>query len=147
MLYTREELLSRTLREGECLIWQGAKAGKGYAVVSDDRDRYVHRLILLTDEGPIPPGVQVAHKCGRQDCINPEHLYKATQSENEADKKKHGRYNHGKPGVSHCGKYLMPELGPKSSRCRREASHQGPCKPDIFEATYERVGLRGDFDD
>ncbi len=22
-----------------------------------------------------------------------------------------------------------------------------PCKPDIFEATYERVGLRGDFDD
>ena len=139
MIYTKKQLLARTETEDACLVWQGAKAGRGYGVVSDSRERYVHRLMLLLDGRPLAPGEQAAHRCGRRDCINPEHLYAASQAENEADKKSHGTYRHGRPGLSHCGRYLSPEDGPKSKRCRQNAGHSGPCKPDIFAATYEAV--------
>jgi hypothetical protein len=140
MIYTEELLLSRTAQSDDCLIWQGAKAGKGYAVSSDDRERYVHRLMLMLKLGaPLGKGEQSAHRCGRIDCINPEHLYVADQAQNEADKRTHGTYRHGKPGTSHCGRYLTPGIGPKSKRCKGIAGHEGPCKPDIFTATYEAV--------
>jgi hypothetical protein len=117
--------------ERECLLWNGALAGKGYPVASDDRERYVHRLVLLLDGRPLQKGEQAAHSCGHSRCINPLHLRGADQADNEADKRSHGTYNHGWPGVTHCGRYLSD-----GGRCKR-LPHDGPCKPDIFEATYE----------
>lgn len=139
MIYTKAQILNRTVRSGDCFIWQGAKAGKGYGVVSDDRERYVHRLILLLEGVYLKKGEQAAHRCGHTDCVNPDHLYAADQATNEADKISHGTYRHGKPGTSHCGRYLDRALGPKSKRCRAIAGHEGPCKPDIFTKTYEEV--------
>lgn len=127
MLYSRDALLARTVPVGSCLVWQGAKAGKGYAVVADNRERYVHRLMFTLAGNPLRKGEQAAHTCGRSDCINPDHLYRASQSDNELDKVRHGRYHHGKPGSSHCGRYLNPDLGRRSKRCRNAAGHSGQC--------------------
>lgn len=134
MIHTMESLrrTGKVREEGGCWIWRGATAGKGYPVVCDDRERYVHRLVLLLVGRPVSKGMQAAHRCGHPTCINPDHLYAATQSENERDKDRHGTARRGIPGVTHCGKYLH------SGRCRRPP-HEGPCKPDIFEATYEPV--------
>lgn len=124
MLYTREQLEARTVVDDECLLWTGATAGKGYGVVSDDRERYVHRLALLLDGRPLAPGEQARHLCGRPACLNPSHLAAGDQSANEADKIATGAYRHGRPGVTHCGRYLDG-----GSRCRRPP-HDGPCTID-----------------
>jgi|SRR6185369_6470643 len=133
MIHTLESLRARTEADGDCRIWIGAKAGKGYPVVTDPRERYAHRLVMLLTGRTLHPGQQAAHTCGRSLCINPSHLRASTQSENERDKAGHGTANRGRPGVTHCGRYL--DL---ANRCRRRP-HDGPCKPDIFEATYEAV--------
>lgn len=136
MLHTMDTLIQtgRTTRVGECLVWHGAKAGRGYGVVGDDRERYVHRLVMLLDGRTVPPGHQAAHKCGNKACIEPTHLYAATQRQNERDKIGHGTYVHGSPGVSYCGKWLTRERsGP---RCRREP-HEGPCDPVTFEKRWQ----------
>lgn len=139
MIYTLDQLMGRTKTEGGCKIWQGAKAGKGYGVVADDRERYVHRLVLLLTDPDYDPDLQTAHTCGKSDCVNPSHLYDATQAQNEGDKIRHGTDRRGIPGLSHCGKYLVPRLGRKSPRCKSAAGHEAPCKPDIFAATYEAL--------
>ena len=136
MLHTMDTLYStgKVTSHGDCLIRNGALAGKGYPVVADDRERYVHRLVALLSGAPIEVGKQAAHRCGNSRCINPEHIYSATQAENESDKKAHGTYNHGRPGVTHCGRYLG-----NNERCKK-LPHDGPCKPDIFEQTYQPAG-------
>lgn len=132
MKHTMESLRKRTHDEGDCWVWDGAVAGKGYGVVKDDRERYVHRLVVILDGRTIGAGEQAAHICGRSLCCNPAHIRVGTQSENEADKRAHGTDRRGVPGVTHCGKYL------DSGRCKRKP-HDGPCKPDIFAETYEEA--------
>ena len=129
MIHTLDSLRRKTTSEGDCWIWQGASAGKGYPVVRDDRERYAHRLVLLLEGHALTEGQQAAHRCGRSMCINPKHIYAATQSENERDKDSHGTARRGVPGVTHCGKYRTV------GRCKRPP-HEGPCDPDIFEKTY-----------
>lgn len=132
MIHTVESMRAtgKVTREGECLVWNGALAGKGYGVIADDRERYAHRLALLLDDRPAGEQ-QARHRCGNTRCIEPSHLLSGTQAQNEADKALIGRNNRGIPGVTHCGRYLNSH-----ERCKREP-HEGPCKPDIFAKTYE----------
>ena len=129
MIHTIESLhkTGKVTREGDCIIWNGAKAGKGYPLVADDRERYVHRLVKLLEGSPVGKGFQAAHNCGNKSCINPDHIRQATQSENEKDKIIHGTYNHGKPGVTHCGKWIEVRV----KQCRMAAGHEGICKETV----------------
>lgn len=97
MIHTIDSLRQKVALDGDCWLWQGALAGKGYPVVADDRERYVHRLVLLLDGRGLVEGKQAAHRCGRSVCVNPAHIYAATQSENERDKIAHGE---GRPSRS-----------------------------------------------
>lgn len=129
MRQTLERIEARTIPDGDCLIWTGATAGKGYPVAADDRERYVHRLVLLLDGRPLAPGEQARHLCGRAACVNRQHITAGDQAANEADKITTGTYRHGRPGVTHCGRYL-----PGQYRCRRPP-HSGPCTPETYSAT------------
>src|SRR5262245_64678932 len=77
-----------------CYIWLGwCKNSDGnhpYPTVSvNHKPRMLCRLICKEYHGPPPtPMHQAAHKppCNNTLCINPEHLYWATPSQNAADK-------------------------------------------------------------
>ena len=76
----------------DCIIWNGAKAGKGYGVrCINNKMTYVHRIAAEERFGKIPKGMVVAHKCDTPACYNPDHLFICTQKENLEDMRRKGR--------------------------------------------------------
>lgn len=50
-----------------------------------------HRISWEIHRGNIPKGMYVLHKCDVPGCVNPDHLYLGTQSENMRDAYHRGR--------------------------------------------------------
>lgn len=76
-----------------CYIWMYKVAGpmKYGVVYVNGREVYAHRRAWELTYGPIPLGMQVLHRCDTPPCINPEHLFLGTQSDNMRDKVRKGR--------------------------------------------------------
>ena len=72
-------------RDGECLIWTGAKA-KGYGMFGRGRKGTgwiaAHRFTWELLRGPIPKGLELDHLCRNHACVNPDHLEVVTHQEN-----------------------------------------------------------------
>jgi len=88
-----ERLRKRTnVGPGGCWIWTGARTPHGYGQVQvDGRRMLIHRASWEQENGPIPAGLLVLHRCDTPPCINPEHLFLGTQSDNMRDSKAKGR--------------------------------------------------------
>lgn len=71
--------LSRTRRDGACLVWTGPLDKGGYAVRSSTR---VHIAVWEWLNGRVPAGLELDHTCNRRPCINPKHLEAVTHAEN-----------------------------------------------------------------
>ena len=80
-----EAFAARTEWDGGCLVWTGMRAPGGYgALRAEGRMVLVHRYAWERENGPIPEGMQVDHKCWNKACANVEHLRLASPSENSA---------------------------------------------------------------
>lgn len=87
-----------TKTESGCWEWKGCRIkGRGYGIVKrfvDGKKKYrkVHRVAYELAIGPVPEGLMVCHHCDNPPCINPEHLFAGTGSDNMSDCVKKGRY-------------------------------------------------------
>lgn len=52
---------------------------------------YTHRVSWVIHNGAIPPGMAVLHRCDIGECVNPEHLFLGTQTDNMKDMQEKGR--------------------------------------------------------
>lgn len=88
-----------------CWIWTGSIKpngyGKAYAGTKPgSRNRSVHeqahRLAFKLTHGYLPEGhkVVICHSCDNPRCVNPSHLFVATQKDNLADMYRKGRRVH-----------------------------------------------------
>lgn len=77
-----DRIAARVVREGECLVWPGAKS-HGYGQISvNGKPKRVHRIAYELAYGPIPEGLEIDHLCGNRACCLPEHLEAVTHAEN-----------------------------------------------------------------
>lgn len=87
-----------------CWEWQAARLN-GYGVFHPRHGQTcgAHRFSFELENGAIPNGLHVLHKCDNPPCVNPTHLFLGTQQDNNADCRKKGRFRVGarKRGEAH----------------------------------------------
>jgi len=79
-------------KSGECWEWTAFKDDCGYGCFGlNGRRERAHRVALILDGVDIPLGMCVCHHCDNPGCVNPDHLFIASHTENMKDMKNKGR--------------------------------------------------------
>ena len=88
---TRLAFYSEAMPNG-CRIWRGYISPCGYGRVSwNNRGKLAHRVAWEIKHGSIPPQMAICHKCDVRACINVDHLFTGTVTDNNADRVAKGR--------------------------------------------------------
>jgi hypothetical protein len=81
-------------KSGDCWLWTGHRGCKGYgAAWAEGRHQAAHRVSWELAFGAIPDGLHVLHHCDNPPCVNPDHLWLGTNSDNQRDCVAKGRAN------------------------------------------------------
>lgn len=106
-----------------CWLWVGGTTRGGYGVFYWSGSKHIraHRAAYEIYNGPIPEGAHVLHKCDTPGCVNPNHLFVGTHSDNMRDMAKKGRAKVPRPSVQgeNSSSSKLSEEDVKSIRKRR----------------------------
>ena len=136
-----EAFLARTepLVWSSCVVWTGHTDSSGYGRLRvNGRVVRAHRYAWECENGPIPDGMFIDHRCYERSCVNVDHLRLATHQQNSANRsgahgdRKHdlprGVYRHGRGyrvqitvgGVRHhLGTFSTPEEASAAAQTKR----------------------------
>ena len=69
---------------GNCWVWTGS-TGKGYGQFVSPVGTMAHRYAWFRENGPIPDGISVCHRCDNPRCVRVDHLWLGTPGDNNRD--------------------------------------------------------------
>ena len=99
---------------GQCHLWKAHRNRDGYGRVRvGGKVLYAHRAAWELENGPVPEGLCVLHRCDTPRCVNVEHLFLGTQADNIADMETKGRGSHPKGSAitqSKLNEGIIPEI-------------------------------------
>jgi len=117
------EEMTMPVTECGCWIWMGAIWSRGYGQWSRGAaDRKAHRQSYREYRGEIPAGLHVLHHCDIPLCVNPDHLFLGTHTDNMRDKIAKGRGNYPKKLPRPTRKWHTPKIYEFRISRLREAS-------------------------
>lgn len=97
----------------KCWSWKMKLDKDGYGRFRyKNKKRGAHRISYMYFYGNIDDNLLVCHKCNNPSCVNPDHLYLGTASDNKRDEIESGRTSKG----TRNGKYTHPEKTPRGER-------------------------------
>lgn len=100
--------------ESGCWLWLGAKDRDGYGIIRINYVDYrTHRFSYDYYKDCIPADMCVCHKCDEPSCVNPDHLWLGTTTDNVRDKFKKGRFRSGRNTAN--GRFIS--LGENHAGC------------------------------
>ena len=100
----------------DCMEWQGARSRKYRMVLFQGKLMGAHRASWIISHGEIPPGLWVCHKCDNPPCVNPDHLFLGTCTDNNRDMTAKGR------NVPPVGARHWATISPMQARGERNGS-------------------------
>jgi len=93
-----------------CWEWRGAGDNRGYGQYTYLGSKYkAHRFSWMLKHKTIQDGLWVLHKCDNKCCVNPDHLFLGTASDNMQDCLSKGRHIPGKAFGVLNGSFTHPE--------------------------------------
>jgi hypothetical protein len=96
---------------GRCWLWTGATNDAGYGQLrTNNAIEYAHRMSWEIHHGQITDGLFVCHRCDTPACVNPEHLFLGTHTQNVRDMLAKGRHVSG--FVVHRERFTVPRVAP-----------------------------------
>ena len=149
MLTVEQRFLSKVKKTDNCWLWTGSKQHNGYGrmhlIIDGKRTmQQAHRIAWsIHHRLPILDGLWVLHRCDNPPCVNPEHLFLGTRSDNMQDASRKGRIPRraGKSRQTHCirGHAFTPE-----NTYRRPSGHRTcrACRKEKETTTEFRVRRR-----
>lgn len=69
----------------ECWHWIGTIDSVGYGRLMHPKENKAHRISWIIHVGQIPKGMKILHRCDLRSCVNPDHLFLGSQSDNVKD--------------------------------------------------------------
>jgi HNH endonuclease len=110
-LTPRERFLAKVCPEpgSGCWLWRGQLRPDGYGVLwLAGKSLSAHRAAWMLFRGEITPGLLVCHTCDVRACVNPEHLFLGTHTDNARDREQKGRSMRGEK--NHSSKLSMQQV-------------------------------------
>ena len=79
--------VTKIKKTGACWEWKGTIGNRGYGVFwHSNKNIRAHRFSFeLHSKNKIPEGLFILHKCDNPPCVNPNHLFVGTNSDNMND--------------------------------------------------------------
>ena len=94
-----------------CWLWTGSKLRVGYGkFCMNGIPGTAHRAAWELFNGPIPEGMYVCHACDVRACVNPDHLFLGSQSDNMLDASSKNRLNTPKGSDHHSSKLTEEDV-------------------------------------
>lgn len=89
----QERFWKKVHKTDGCWLWTASRFTNGYGqfTVSSPKKSPAHRYSWVLENGPIPEGLYVLHRCDNPICVKPAHLFLGTQQDNMDDMVKKGR--------------------------------------------------------
>ena len=85
-LSVEERFFQKVNKTDSCWLWTGAISSSGYGSFRiGEKNFKAHRQSYIMHTGQIPQSLEVCHSCDVRSCVNPEHLWLGTRSDNMKD--------------------------------------------------------------
>ena len=107
--------------DGDCWEWMAYRNTDGYGVFWFQGSMvHAHRLAWQLENGEIPDGKCILHRCDTPGCVNPDHLFLGTKADNNRDMVEKGRHlaGHREAGRKRRGRPSPKVQGEKHGRAK-----------------------------